>query len=218
MLISSNTVVVFDLDDTLYLESEYRNSGIKCLLGFIEAHYSHLNTQQLTFKSLLEADDFLALICEKLELPDQIKESFLWVYRLHIPKIELSASTLSLLLEIRKKSRFVAILTDGRSVTQRLKLEALGLLDFPHYISEEYSSEKPNLLRFEKIMDDYPDCNYLYIGDNPRKDFIAPNMLGWCTVGLRGDSLNIHPQNYKNIDETFMPKLWINSLADLMRM
>ncbi len=102
--------MVFDLDDTLYSESEYRNSGIKALLGFIETYYPHLNTTQLTYKSLLESDDFLALICKKLNLPDQIKESFLWVYRLHIPKIELSASISSLLLEIRKKADLLLFL------------------------------------------------------------------------------------------------------------
>ena len=216
MLINSDTVVVFDLDDTLYAESIYRKSGIKRLLNFIETYYPNTDLQQLPFERLLEADDFLALICEKLNLPSQVKESFLWLYRLHEPNIELSANILSPLTEIKKRSRALAILTDGRSVTQRLKLKALGLLDLPQYISEEHSSEKPNLFRFEKIMFDYPDCAYLYIGDNPQKDFIAPNILGWCSVCIRGDPSNIHSQEYINHSEICMPKLWINSLTDLI--
>jgi putative hydrolase of the HAD superfamily len=110
----------------------------------------------------------------------------------------------------------LVILTDGRSVTQRLKIEALGLTRFPVYISEEFSSEKPSSERFLKIVCKF-ECNkYVYIADNPQKDFLAPNSLGWHTIGLRGDQRNIHSQNIDALPEEYLPNIWIDSLSDLL--
>ena len=71
----------------------------------------------------------------------------------------------------------VVILTDGRSVIQRLKVNSLGLDDFPLYISEDYKSEKPNKKDFLQVEYDYPNMRYIYISDNPEKDFDAPYEL-----------------------------------------
>ena len=59
----------------------------------------------------------------------------MWLYRLHQPKIELAfgvRETLNILKNLKSK---VVILTDSRSITQRLKVNA-GLDDLPLYISE----------------------------------------------------------------------------------
>jgi putative hydrolase of the HAD superfamily len=48
---------------------------------------------------------------------------------------------------------------------------------------------KPHPIGFEHIMEQLrgPADGYVYIGDNPRKDFIAPRSLGWRTVRIRRD-------------------------------
>jgi len=210
------TVSVLDLDDTLYKEVDYRRSGLAAARQFIE---QWVPQEKITaIRSLdLEADrDPLAALCREAGLPDSVKESLLWVYRLHIPNIRLSSEVASAIRELQQLGP-VAILTDGRSVSQRLKLKALGLDHIPAYISEDYGEEKPAEGRYRRIMAQYPAARYCYVGDNPRKDFVTPNKLGWLTLCLRDNGRNIHAQEYQNADEGSRPAVWIDDFCDVLR-
>ena len=55
----------------------------------------------------------------------------------------------------------------------------------------------------------------MYIGDNPKKDFVAPNQLNWVTVGLRDDGRNIHPQHQDGLLDDYLPMHWINCITEL---
>ena len=211
----SNMVLVFDLDDTLYKELDYKISGMTKVCSEIERLYGipcHAEFEKIKYS---QSSDLLGDLCSRLQLPLSIKESLLWIYRLHYPEIKLSPDVIRLLQELKRSCRLV-ILTDGRSITQRLKLSALGLSDIPVYISEEYQSEKPALLRFDAIMHDIPGSRYIYVGDNIAKDFIAPNSLGWKTIGLRDDGMNTHSQALDEIPLNYMPDVWVNSLTDIV--
>lgn len=209
-----NTVIVFDLDDTLYKEREYQRSGFLAVIEWAQSVYGKLNEktlQRLCASSDANAD-FLSEVCNVLKLPLTVKDSLLWVYRLHDPKISLGDEVKELLRHINARFH-VGILTDGRSASQRLKVKALGLDDYPLYISEEYGEEKPSMLRFKKVMNDFPGMNYVYVGDNPAKDFIAPNCLGWKTIGVRDDGSNIHPQDVLCATPQMQPDLWIDKIT-----
>lgn len=66
-------------------------------------------------------------------------------------------------------------------------------------------------------MNRYPECrDFTYVGDNPRKDFIAPNALGWLTVCLKDDGRNIHKQDFTSITALALPKKTIESLKELI--
>jgi putative hydrolase of the HAD superfamily len=108
------------------------------------------------------------------------------------------------------------ILTDGRSITQRLKLHALGLSHLKAYISEEWASEKPDDRRFRQIMVDFQAASYVYVADNPRKDFVAPNLLDWLTVGLRASGKSIHSQDCEGLPSGYSPRKWIRGWDELM--
>jgi putative hydrolase of the HAD superfamily len=113
----------------------------------------------------------------------------------------------------------LAILTDGRSITQRLKLRSLGLQELPAFVSEDFGSEKPEPLRYQRIMEQWPGNRYCYVGDNPHKDFLAPNSLGWTTICLRDDGRNIHPQRVPTTSG-HAPHHWLDQLeqiTDLLR-
>ena len=153
-------------------------------------------------------------ICAVLNLPLQIKESLLWIYRLHLPSICLGSNVQKLLAQLSLKCD-LTILTDGRSITQRNKLKALGLEHIRAYISEEYGAAKPSHDGFKMIMHDFPSDRYFYVGDNPLKDFIAPNNLGWTSICLRDDGRNVHSQDVSGLDPIQLPKIWINSLDEL---
>jgi putative hydrolase of the HAD superfamily len=210
-----NTVVVFDLDDTLYKEIDYQSSGIDAVLLYLEGVYGKSVMTGFNRLELSVGGDWLSQICIRLNLPLSTKESLLWIYRLHRPTISLTLDVKNVLCELRKKSH-LALLTDGRSITQRQKINALGLNFLPVYISEEYESKKPSSLRFETIMRELPAERYFYVGDNLLKDFIAPNSLGWTSFCLRDDGNNIHPQKVAGLSASQLPKIWLDNLMGLL--
>ena len=108
------------------------------------------------------------------------------------------------------------ILTDGLSITQRLKLESLNLLSLDFYISDEFQSSKPDKLRFQIIEQKYNSNKYFYIADNPKKDFYAPNQLGWNTILLKQNWKYIHSQKL-NIDNDYNPKMIVYSFEEILR-
>lgn len=207
----NDMIVVLDLDDTLYKEAEYVLSGIRAVTSQINAIYGSALGTELVDAHLGGNRDIWGLACSMLGLPAQAKESMLWMYRLHRPAISLQPQVTSCLDRLRLAGAQLAVLTDGRSVSQRLKLAALGLSDLPVYISEEHGSEKPSPERFLAIAKRWPGKRYAYIGDNPRKDFVAPNRMGWLTIGLLDNGANIHPQN-GNFDDEYAPRHWIEKL------
>ncbi|MBS0512578.1 MAG: HAD-IA family hydrolase [Proteobacteria bacterium] len=211
----ATTVFVFDLDDTLYKEADYHLSGVRAVLRKIERLYKKDISSRVTQWIDDGATDLWGEICEELNLPESVKQSLLWEYRLHQPEITLDPAIKCMLDWLVQRSAGLAILTDGRAITQRLKLAALGLDNLPAYISEEHGSEKPSPNRFRAIQYLHPERQHVYIGDNPAKDFLAANELGWISIGLRGDERNVHSQEVLGLDPRCLPKIWINSLSEL---
>lgn len=212
----SKTVVVFDLDDTLYPEVDYVESG---------ARHVCFNLKQLCGNDPLVAvldviskdpkADWLTVACSLAGLPMAAKESLLWMYRLHLPEIRLSKECESLLGRIRELASAVAILTDGRCVTQMQKLRALGLSNMPVYISEVYGATKPNPDRFIAIEGHYPAPNYIYVADNVGKDFIGCKARGWIGVCMVNKGRNIHPSSGEHVPESACPHFWVSSWEEL---
>ena len=111
------------------------------------------------------------------------------------------------------------MLTDGRSIQQRNKIQSLGLDDYfsDIVISEEFGSEKPAMENYLYFMDKSNKNNtkYYYIGDNPPKDFISANKLGWITICLKDNGQNIHKQNF-SLRKEFIPDHIINNIEDIL--
>ena len=212
---TENTVFVFDLDDTLFQEADYHASGVNAVGVKLDMIFKH-DAQSLLKSLVAEGEkDLWGSVCERLKLPSSVKESLLWEYRLHLPQITLKPGVKLLLEMLKSRSLNVSILTDGRAVTQRLKLAALGLGDLPVYISEDFGAPKPHPERFQLIENQYPGSNFIYIGDNPKKDFVTPNAMGWTTFGVIGNSRNIHSQDLNGLDLNFHPNYWLDQLEDL---
>ena len=211
---SSTTVVVFDLDDTLYKEVDYQRSGFAAVCRLIsDLDGTSVDTD---VAGLLKAgeSDVLAEICKLAGLPATTKESLLWAYRLHEPDIQLSADVNQTIQQLESYCR-LAILTDGRSISQRLKLKALGLGHLPAYISEEFGADKLSPVRFQRIMLEMSANRYVYVGDNPAKDFLIPNQLGWLTIGLKDDGRNIHRQVLDGLDAIMLPHVWVETFQEI---
>ena len=213
-MILNQFIVVFDLDDTLFSEKEYFFSGIAYVEDFISSLYNiQFNGEILkAYKSGVK--DIWGWSCQKLGLPLETKESFIWIYRNHKPKINLFPGIVALFKKLNELNAKILILTDGRSVTQRLKIKALNLEDFPIYISEEYSSIKPSKKRFLSIQNNFKGFKFVYIGDNVNKDFIAPKDLNWLCIGADWCEEKIHTDLGNEL--SVQPSIWLKEPMDLL--
>jgi len=211
-----NTCLVLDLDDTLYKEYDYQTSGLKYVEDQVLILYGiDLSGKLLELRDQGVNDIFLELT-NILNIPSSIKDSFLMMYRFHKPNIVLTLEAKKFIESALHNFGKVVILTDGRSVSQRLKLESLSLLKIPVFISEEWNSTKPDNKRFVAIMERYTTCsNFCYVADNPSKDFVAPNALDWISICLKGDQNNIHSQDGNSIKEEHLPHYWVNNLSEI---
>ncbi|WP_104037123.1 HAD family hydrolase [Vibrio jasicida] len=215
MEINKSAVWVFDLDDTLYTEKDYQRSGYL----YIAHHLNKLYQQDVSGiieKADAQNKDVLQEICRALSLPDSVKQSLLWMYRLHIPTIELTPDAKCTLEVIKSRCSAIAVITDGRSVSQRNKLLSLGLEQIDSLVSEEWGESKPGDIRFKEIERRYPnESQYIYVGDNVKKDFITPKKMNWLTIGIRDAGNNIHSQDLSEISDEYLPHFWVNSLSEL---
>ena len=199
-------VVVFDLDDTLYKEQDYLRSAYREIAAMMESHYGLEGIYDQMLKWWQEGENVfqrLVSYCPQFTVND-----LLTIYRSHIPAIRLDGQTKSLLDRLYPHA-VLGLITDGRSLTQRHKIDALGLSAYIDekdiLISEETGFEKPSDEPFRHFMERYPSRTYYYIGDNPAKDFIAPNRLGWTTICLLDDGRNIHPQDFHHLTKGQTP-------------
>lgn len=215
----SRSVVVFDLDDTLYREADYVESGVRHVCSRLREIFGKDVYSEVELKRRRNPrSDWLAVACEACGIPVSAKESLLWMYRLHAPSISLGESCTIALDRIRAAAKFTAVLTDGRSITQRLKLSALGLSDLAVYVSEDYGEEKPSSTRFLLIQEAWPAEHYIYIADNVEKDFLGCRPLGWIGIGIKGDERSVHSQICDGRLESAQPDFWVddwNQLASL---
>lgn len=213
VVLLSDSTVVFDLDDTLYQEVDYQESGYNAISDLCFLLYKKDVSKEIE-RAVDDNADVLSSVCDFLNLSEDSKESFLWIYRLHEPNIKLSNEVKECISKISRKANYKAIISDGREVSQRRKLCSLGIDDWPAFISETWGEVKPGKKRFAHVMTSMPSLNYIYIGDNVKKDFITPNELGWITVGIKNSGLNIHSQDIC-CPENYQPSLWVDSISEL---
>ena len=190
------TVVVFDLDDTLYDEIEYCRSGFAAVSDFLTGMADAPDRETIfdaiwrQFTAGNHTRTFNAALDElALDYDDKHVLELVKVYRNHIPKITLPEDSRRVLAELSTRYT-LGLLTDGFLPAQRLKVQQLGIEDYFQSIvyTEELGRDfwKPSPAGFEKIMGDLNSRaeNAVYIADNQKKDFIAPNRLGLSTIEL----------------------------------
>lgn len=193
-------VVCFDLDDTLASERLYCLSSFRAAEEFLRVGLGNVfegnEVVALMEGGLMEGVpgrhyDRLEERLTALIGRESAKEAMRGVVghcRAHIPDAGYAlrpevAQTLETLLEAGVR---MGLVTDGRSLTQRRKIQALGLDRFLDpaliLISGETGKGKESPDNFEAIVRLLPEASrFLYVADNPEKDFLQPNLLGWRT-------------------------------------
>ncbi len=219
--------VVFDLDDTLFLERNYVRSGFAAV-----GEYLRLKTARRSaferwmwkrFVSGLRDGMFDALdVHFDLGLGHAGISKLIQVYRRHRPDIRPCRGIETVLANLCRRRRLkLGLLSDGFLPAQRLKLEAIGLKKYFHKVifTEQMGREawKPSPRGFESIRRTLgvPHAGCVYVADNPAKDFLAPNGLGWMTIQWRRSG-QVHAD--KPAPRGGKPQRVIRSCPELLRL
>lgn len=212
--VNNQTVICFDLDDTLYNELDYLKSAYWEIANLLEPEGTH-ELYALMLSLYRAKQNVFEFLTGNYQIS---KEELLSKYRYHEPDIELMPGAYGLLLQIKDAGGTISILTDGRSQTQRNKVKALGIYDLIDQllISEEIGTEKPNEANYLAVEVEFPGGMYTYIADNFKKDFIVPNARGWHSIGLLDNGKNIHNSAYDYLKyEANKPRTYCRSLAEI---
>ena len=212
--------VVFDLDDLLYKEFDFMRSAFWEIAQEVTRNDAK-ELFRMMMAQYFSGNSVLTWVHE-VYLENNAKYSLSGLisqYRNHIPRITLTAQTKQLLDNLKENGNKIGILTDGRSITQRNKIRALGLEKWVDKISisEECGNEKPSEKPYMAFQETFAGGSFVYLADNFAKDFIAPKNLGWRTIALLDNGLNIHSTGSK-IEDKFRPDEEVNDLSEIVVM
>lgn len=215
--------VIFDLDDTLYLEKDYVKSGFMHVSDFIANKFSH--DKNYVFEQLLQLfnEDKNKVFNRYLEyhglLNTDLEMQMIKEYRFHTPTLTLSTENVELLHWLRDQGFKIGLITDGRPEGQRGKIKALCLNEYCDHIivTDELGGveyRKPNQTAFINMLLqlNIPPEEAVYVGDNPAKDFVAGNRLGMHTIMLVNEEC-MHSQSVR--DSRFRAKSSVQSLNEI---
>ena len=178
--------VIFDLDDTLYSEKDYVRSGYAAVAQAFPQILHMADKLWNAFEQKLPAID-VVLEDAGISTPEN-KQKALQIYRNQKPVIAPYPGVHALLQRLRSEKK-LGMITDGRPEGQWAKIESLNLQPYFQKIivTDELGGvtfRKPNETAFcvmQKALS-VPFEKMVYIGDNTRKDFIAPQKLGMQTI------------------------------------
>ncbi len=187
-------LVVFDIDDTLYLERDYARSGFAAVGAWARSELGVPDLGERAWTAFEAGvrgtifDEALAG-CGVSATPGLVPR-LVEAYRSHDPAIELLADARAW-FDARTADVAVAVVSDGPLASQRAKAEALGLaaLADPIVFTEALGPGlgKPHHAAFEKVEAavGVSGAACAYVADNPAKDFGGPRSRGWRTVRVR---------------------------------
>jgi putative hydrolase of the HAD superfamily len=218
----SRRVLVFDLDDTLHSERAFAISGFRAAerwaarelgLGDLVAPM----TQLLDDGHLREL--FALILAERMprHTPAHL-EGFIASYRDHEPEIVLYEDADRALTHFGALGP-LGLITDGSPALQERKVRVLGLESRLHHRiythalgGRAFAKPHPRAFEHMEAALGAPGDTFVYVGDNPAKDFVAPNARGWVTVQI------VRPQQIHRraqVAEGGVPQHRVESLEEL---
>jgi putative hydrolase of the HAD superfamily len=190
--------VLFDLDNTLYSEFSFVESGMRSVAEYIERRFG-LNSSKIkeylleTLKSQGRGAVFDTLL-QELKLPPEVKVPLLvYLYRTHRPQITLFKDVRRLFEELCARHIKMGMITDGLSSVQLRKIDALKIgNDFDVIIctddlGDNYAKPSPVPFSLALHLLDVAAKSVVYVGDDETKDFAGPKELGIATIQI------VHP-------------------------
>jgi putative hydrolase of the HAD superfamily len=186
-------VLVFDLDDTLYAERSFVESGFRSVAAMLEVSQGwERNSLFSQMMDILSREGrgavFDELLKGKQRFSRDLVQRCLQAYRQHEPSITLFREAQQFLDASRNRRMY--LVTDGNKSVQSKKVSALGIEKYfkKIFITHRYGLRhaKPSVYCFDLIrkMEQCDWSDMAYIGDNPAKDFVNLNPLGVTTIRI----------------------------------
>lgn len=217
--------VVFDLDDTLYMENEFVEYGLKNAANVAETVYGIVNANE-KIRSLYQESK--VNVFDRLVNAEKIKDKEIAVaglvkaYRNCEPvSLHCNPGILQLLQTLRSKKISTGIITDGIVNVQKSKIKALGIQEYIDeiVITDELGGvqcRKPNPIGFEKMLKmlDVKPQEMVYIGDNPNKDFAIKKYLPIITARV-----DVPNGIYRNSEYLYgiKPDIIVKQIGDILQ-
>lgn len=188
--------VIFDVDNTLYSEMSYVKSGFIEVSKYLSNKYK-LDCDMI-FKKMIDIFDVegrgkvFNILLDDLDLSE--KENVLnlvYIYRFHAPNISLYDDVLDTLIHLKEKNYKLGIITDGRALVQKNKIDALNLNEIFDVIilTDALGSDfwKPSIVPYQIALDllDSTPNESCYIGDDSFKDFLGPKSLNMKSIQVQ---------------------------------
>lgn len=183
--------VVFDIDDTLYLERDYVRSGFAAVGRWAAealAFPDFAARAWAEFEAGRRGDIFDHVLAQSgAPRTREAVQAMVAVYRDHVPQVSLLPDARACLDSIEGRSAIAAV-TDGPLQSQRSKAEALDLtrwakpIVFTAELGPGLGKPHPRAFRLVEEATGAAGSACCYVADNPAKDFAAPASLGWRTV------------------------------------
>lgn len=183
--------VVFDLDDTLYLEVDFVRSGFHSVGEWCRRELRVDGFEETAWRLFCagrRGDIFDAAFSSLGITPAKNTISrMVTMYRTHEAQISLPPDSLHCLQQLDGKYK-LGLITDGPGEMQWNKIRALQLEDsFDEIIVTSdlgTGFAKPHLRAFMEMEKRFQarGSELFYVADNPAKDFLAPERRGWRTV------------------------------------
>ncbi len=206
--------VVFDVDDTLYLERDYVRSGFRAVDDYLRERHGvagFFERAWAAFEQGVRGRTFDEVLPQLGLSPGrELIAELVEVYRRHRPQIDLLPDARAALEAARRAGWAVAVVSDGPLASQSAKVAALGLSRWAEPIvltaalGDGFGKPHPRAFR---LVEEHTGCRAeqcVYLADNPRKDFAGPKGLGWRTVRVRRrGGLHAEEPSGQDVDEVW---------------
>lgn len=186
--------ILFDLDDTLYRETDWRSSGLEAVSRIVADRSSSSTEQVLALLQELDAqahENLFDRLLERVPVDGLGVSELVEGFRYHKPVgVDMFPMARGFLEACPLPT---GIVTDGLWGAQLRKVEALrvrelvGPVVITDLLAADRAAWKPSKLPFltaTSALGARPEEG-LYVADNPGKDFVAPNELGMRSIQVR---------------------------------
>lgn len=192
---------IFDLDDTLYDESQYVKSGFQAVAHHLQQHFGVDANKVVSLCWDIFKKDGRGRVFDYLLPKIGVRSSsdvgsvLVDIYRNHNPSIELFSRVQHLLNTLNRKRVRCFLVTDTRHAVQKRKVEALALGPFfdTMLFTDEYGWKKPAPAIYDYLERQcgvkWPET--IVVGDDPTCDFVEPKKRGAYTVRIRIPGLRL---------------------------
>jgi len=217
-------LVVFDLDDTLYLEYDFLVGGFQAVATDLADRSGsdprdHYQALMKLHRSACR-DKFQDILTKiGLTPTSEQVDKLTRIYRTAYRPIKLLDDADRALARVRDSGIKTAVLTDGPLEAQQTKVNLLDLADRVDYVlcTAEHGRDfvKPSTKGFRFLAErfDAKPTGCVYIADNERKDFLGPNQLNWHAIKIkRANSLY---SDYESREPTYRAAFTISSLDEI---